>query len=74
MSPRITHTTQCLECRGEDAHLTGWKAPSGYDLYMRKYHCEKCGADFYVVGGQRSFRLLAIGDLKTESGIASDIN
>lgn len=59
MSPLINQTKTCPDCH-EDAHLTGWQPPAGYDPKMRQYSCRKCGNKFYVIGGDKSYKTEAL--------------
>jgi len=57
----ITPQKTCPDCLGE-ASLTNWKAPTGYDVNMRQYICDKCGNVFYVIGGPLTHDKVAAED------------
>lgn len=59
MSPFITQTKTCPDCLA-DANLTDWKPAAGYDPYMRQYHCPKCGNQFYIIGGEKTYNIEAL--------------
>lgn len=59
MCPLITQTKTCPDCL-RDAHLTGWTPPVGYDPRMRQYSCPKCGNEFYVIGGEKTYKAEAL--------------
>ncbi len=58
MSPLITPVKLCPECEGT-AKLNNWSPPEGYDPRMRKYCCQSCGEEFYVIGGDLTAHLAA---------------
>lgn len=59
MSPTITQAKTCPDCL-EDARLTGWRPSAGYDPHMRQYLCPKCHNEFYIVGGDETYKLKAL--------------
>ncbi len=59
MSPTITQNKTCPECLA-DAYLTGWKPPPGYDPKMRRYQCPKCGNEFHIIGGEKTYQAKAL--------------
>ncbi len=59
MSPFITQNKACPDCLN-DASLTGWEPPPGYDPRMRQYSCPECGNEFYIMGGEKSYQTEAL--------------
>lgn len=59
MSPKITQNKTCPDCQ-QDARLTNWKPPIGYDPAMRQYQCPECGNEFYIIGGEITYKTEAL--------------